>query len=70
VQKNDDISYDKAFSSGLRGHRTQWFDYIQGVPLQMGFIVKNPSKRSVSLKNGLEEKKVKFNVIYFYFKHV
>jgi hypothetical protein len=28
----------------------------------MGFIVKNPSKRSESLKNGLEEKKVKFNV--------
>jgi hypothetical protein len=33
--------------------------YIQGVPLHMGFIVKNPSKRSVSLKNGLEENKVK-----------
>jgi hypothetical protein len=30
---------------------------LQGVPLRMGFIVKNPSKRSVSLKNGLEEKK-------------
>jgi phosphoribosylanthranilate isomerase len=28
----------------------------------MGFIVKNPPKRSVSLKNALEEKKVKFNV--------
>jgi hypothetical protein len=36
----------------------------------MGFIVKNPSKRSVSLKNGLEEKKLKFNVKKLYFKRV
>jgi hypothetical protein len=34
-----------------------WNSDIQGVPLHMGFIVKNPSKRSVSLKNGLEKKK-------------
>jgi hypothetical protein len=36
----------------------------------MGFIVKNPPKRSVSLKNGLRGKKVKFNVTKLYFKHV
>jgi hypothetical protein len=33
----------------------------------MGFIVKNPPKRSVSLKNALEEKKVKFNVKKLHF---
>jgi hypothetical protein len=37
----------------------------------MGFIVKNPSKRSVSLKkNGLEEKNLKRNVNKLHFKHV
>jgi hypothetical protein len=36
----------------------------------MEFIVKNPPKRSVSLKNGFERKKVKFNVKKLYFKHV
>jgi hypothetical protein len=36
----------------------------------MGFIVKNPPKRSVSLKNGLKEKKVKFNLKKLYFKDV
>jgi hypothetical protein len=36
----------------------------------MGFIVKNPPKQSVSLKNVLEEKNVKRNVKKLYFKDV
>jgi hypothetical protein len=36
----------------------------------MGFIVKNPPKRSVSLKNSLKGKNVKFNVKKLYFKDV
>jgi hypothetical protein len=36
----------------------------------MGFTVKNPLKQSVSLKNGLEEKNVKFNVKKLHFKRV
>jgi hypothetical protein len=44
---------------------------VQGVPLNMGFIVKNPSKRSVSLKKRLGGKKeVKFNVKKSHFKRV
>jgi hypothetical protein len=44
--------------------------YVQGVPLHMGFVVKNPSKRSVSLKNELEGKKVKIQCQFFNFKRV
>jgi hypothetical protein len=36
-----------------------WFDSEKKVLSNTGFIVKNPSKRSVSLKNGLEENKSK-----------
>jgi hypothetical protein len=58
--------YGEPTAKTLSSNSTRNFLYSE----HMGFIVKNPSKQSVSLKNGLEGKKLKFNVNNFTFKRV